>query len=247
MNDVPAGHLRPIGRLTEASNATFLVVDEAERRWVYKPVAGEAPLWDFPHGTLARREVAAHQLSEQLGLGVVPTTVWLDDGPAGPGSAQAWFDGAVTDLVDLLAPEDLDSGWLPVLVGVDEHERPVVLVHRDDERLRRTCLFDLVLNNSDRKAGHLLQQHDTLVGVDHGVSLHVDDKHRTVLWGFAHQEFTPAERDVLGRARDLELARPEGLDESEWEAVSARADHLLELGVFPTPSGRWPAIPWPAW
>ena len=112
----PTGELTLIGRLVDASNGTFLAADEAQRSWVYKPVAGEAPLWDFPAGTLSRREVAAYELSKTLGLDVVPPTVWVD-GPLGEGSAQAWVEGEPTELIDLLRPEELTEGWLMTTVG----------------------------------------------------------------------------------------------------------------------------------
>ena len=108
--------LTVVGRLVDASNGTFLAEDEAGARWVYKPVAGEAPLWDFPEATLGRREVAAHALSDALGLGVVPLTQWVD-GPLGEGSAQLWVDGGPTDLVDLLPPTDITEAWLPIVAG----------------------------------------------------------------------------------------------------------------------------------
>lgn len=243
---VPSGRLAVLGRLTEASNATFLVRDGDDALWVYKPVAGEAPLWDFPHGTLSRREVAAYQLSEHFGFGVVPYTTWFD-GPAGEGSFQRWIDGEPTELVDLLAPEQLDETWLPVVAGVDGEDNPIVLAHRDHPQLRKICLFDLILNNSDRKAGHLISDGERLVGVDHGVSLHTEPKFRTVLWGFARDPLTADEESLLADVAELDLPTPPGLTDDEWQAVSDRAVDLLEAGCFPAPSGQWPAIPWPAW
>lgn len=242
----PDGGLEVVGRLTEASNATFLARDESEVLWVYKPVAGEKPLWDFPQRTLGRREVAAYLVSDHFGFDVVPLTLW-HEGPLGEGSVQRWVEGNITHLVDVIRPEDLDESWLPVVAGVDGEDRPVVLVHRDDAALRRTCLFDLVINNSDRKAGHLVSDGQHLFGVDHGVSLHVDEKFRTVLWGFAGQQLTGAEREQLAVVAALDLPTPEGLTAQEWEQVAARAQALLDAGTLPAPSGRWPAIPWPPW
>ncbi len=241
----PMGDLEVIGRLTEASNATFLTRDEAEVLWVYKPVAGEAPLWDFPHGTLSHREVSAHDLSEALGFGVVPLTLW-HDGPAGEGSVQLWIEGEVSDLVDLLRPEQCDETWLPVVAGVDERNRPIILAHRDDPGLRAICLFDLIINNSDRKGGHIIADGGRLYGVDHGVSMHVDDKFRTVLWGFAGQPLSEGEEAILARVGGLE-GPPEGVTAMEWDAMGRRAEVVLAAGVFPRPSNQWPAIPWPAW
>ena len=241
----PSGALEVLGRLTEASNATFLTRDEASTLWVYKPVAGESPLWDFPRGTLGRREVAAHDVSVALGFGVVPLTLWWD-GPAGEGSVQKWIDGEVSDLVDLLRPEALDETWLPVVAGADENNLPIFLAHRDDPRLRGMCLFDLIINNSDRKGGHIIADGDRIYGVDHGVSLHVENKFRTVLWGFAGSPFTADERAVLSRVAGLH-GPPEGLNDEEWAAMCQRAETLAGEGVFPPPGHQWPAIPWPAW
>ena len=161
----PAGRLRVVGRLVDASNATLLTLDEDERRWVYKPVIGEAPLWDFPSATLSRREVAAYALSETLGFSLVPETVWVD-GPLGEGSAQAWVDGDTSDLVDLLRPEVITAEWLPVLAAQLSDGSPIVLAHRDDAQLRRVALFDALLNNSDRKAGHLLTVTGALAAIE---------------------------------------------------------------------------------
>lgn len=240
----PAGLLKLVGRLTDASNGTFLAVDDAEQVWVYKPVAGEAPLWDFPEGTLGRREVAAFALSEALGLTLVPPTIWIE-GPLGEGSAQAWVDGGPTQLIDLLAPEQMTRGWLPVLSAVTEDDSPVVLAHRDDERLREVALFDALLNNSDRKASHLIAVGEQLRGVDHGVSLHVEDKLRTVLWGWAGAPISEEEARRVAIAASIDAPLSPGLDDDEWEALARRARSILAEGAFPRPSGRWPGIPWP--
>lgn len=240
----PAGTLRLVGRLVDASNGTFLAVDDDEVHWVYKPVAGEAPLWDFPTATLGRREVAAYAISEELGLGVVPLTVWAD-GPAGEGSVQQWVDGAITESIDLLDPTDVDETWLPILTGLNGEDRPVVLAHRDDPQLRRLALFDVLINNSDRKASHVIARGGWLAGVDHGVSLHVEHKLRTVLWGWAGDPLTDEELAVATRAAALSAPLSPGLDDEEWEALTLRAEALIADGVMPEPSGRWPSIPWP--
>lgn len=240
----PAGSLTLKGRLVDASNATFLAVDEAGKLWLYKPVAGEAPLWDFPDGTLGRREVAAYELSAAAGFDVVPPTVWVD-GPLGEGSAQEWLDGAATELVDLIAPEALTADWLPVLEARSQADEPVLLAHRDDARLRRVALFDVLVNNADRKASHLIEADGRIAGVDHGVSLHVEDKLRTVLWGWAGDPLTEAELGLVAQVAALSGALAPGLDDDEWAALTARAEAILAAGCLPLPSGRWPAIPWP--
>lgn len=239
----PAGQLRVVGRLVDASNGTFLAVDEAEQKWVYKPVAGERPLWDFPTGTLGHREVAAYELSRALGFDLVPPTVWVA-GPLGEGSAQAWVEGEPTDLVDLIRPEALTEDWLPIVAGVDQDDEPVVLAHRDDPRLRRVALFDALLNNSDRKASHLIADGDALRGVDHGVSLHVDDKLRTVVWGWAGDRLDDGELLIVAAASQIDLELP-GIAAEEWDALRSRAESLLGSGAMPLPSEQWPSIPWP--
>lgn len=240
----PVGDLRLVGRLVAASNATFLAVDARETRWVYKPVAGEAPLWDFPTGTLGRREVAAYCVARELAVDLIPLTVWVE-GPLGEGSAQQWVEGGPTDLIDLLRPEELTEAWLPVLSAVTEDHQPVVLAHRDDPRLRAVALLDALLNNADRKASHLIDRGGALAGVDHGVSLHRDGKLRTVIWGWAGDRLGPEELDVVARAAALSGPLSPGLADEEWEALVARAEALLASGRMPVPGGRWTGIPWP--
>lgn len=240
----PSGRLRLLGRLADASNGTFLAIDDDAVAWVYKPVAGEVPLWDFPRHTLSRREVAAYAISEELGLGIVPLTLW-HDGPAGEGSLQRWIEASRSDLVDLLRPEDVTQDWLPVVAGTDQDGLPVVLCHRDDERLRAMALFDAVINNSDRKAAHIISEGESLRGVDHGVSLHVEPKLRTVLWGFAGSPFTVGELGLLDEVAGWTRPLADGLVEEEWKALSERARALRSAGSFPRPGGGWPSIPWP--
>jgi uncharacterized repeat protein (TIGR03843 family) len=172
------------GRITTASNATFLgsigdvvVVD--------KPTAGESPLWDFPQGTLAHREVAAYLVSQVFGWDVVPHT-WLRDGPMGEGMVQLWQQqDPAQSAVNLVATDHVpETGWKHVLEGRDENGRIVALVHEDSPALRRMAVFDIIVNNADRKGDHILAMTDGhRHGVDHGLSFHRDQKLRTVLWG----------------------------------------------------------------
>jgi uncharacterized repeat protein (TIGR03843 family) len=249
------GDLTVEGRLAAASNATLLCraggSDGAGGlRCIYKPVAGERPLWDFTDGTLAGREVAAYLVSEAAGWRVVPPTI-LRDGPFGPGMCQVWIERDGTELVDVVAPDAVPDGWVRVLDAVDEAGEPVSLVHADDPRLRSMALFDLVVNNADRKGGHVLVAPDARVwGVDHGVSFHVDPKLRTVLWGWSGRPFTSAEQEVLrrlgqGLRADLGAVLCALLSTDEVAATAARVDGLLASGRFPEPAtGRVP-IPWP--
>ncbi|TWH03918.1 putative repeat protein (TIGR03843 family) [Nocardioides sp. J9] len=238
------------GRIMPASNATFLAELDG-REVVYKPVAGERPLWDFPDGTLADREVAAYLVSEATGWDIVPRT-WWDEGPHGPGMLQEWCevdpDG---DAVDLVRAGTTPDGWLEVFEGLDDRDQPVTLVHEDTVALRRIAVFDVVLNNADRKGGHVLTMPDGhRHGVDHGIAFHHEPKLRTVLWGWAGTPLTDEEvatvRSVLAAVRG-ELGEQLGfhLAEHEITALERRAERLLAAGVLPGPHGGWPAIPWP--
>lgn len=243
---VEFGELAIVGRLVTATNATFLVESGSERvAAVYKPVAGEAPLWDFPTGTLGRREVAAYRLSAAAGFGVVPFTD-LVSGPLGKGSVQCWVEASEDDLVDVVHPAELRADQFPIVSGVDADEEPVLVVHADDPRLRRLALFDVLANNADRKGGHIIPAGDVAYGVDHGVCFHEEYKLRTVLWGWAGQPLTDEEIALVEAAR---RAAPDALDvlESDVEitATVERADALLADGHFPHPSDLWPVIPWP--
>ena len=182
--DLLTGELTLHGRVMPASNATF--VGEVDGvRVVYKPVAGERPLWDFPDGTLAGREVASYAVSEALGWNVVPHT-FLRDGPHGLGMVQRWQEpDDAQAAVDLVREGRVPAGWLHVFDGVDEHDRGVALVHEDSAPVRRMAVFDVLVNNADRKGGHVLAMTDGhRYGVDHGVTFHVENKLRTVLWGW---------------------------------------------------------------
>ncbi len=238
------------GRVMPASNATF-VGEVAGRRVVYKPVAGERPLWDFPDGTLARREVAAYLVSETLGWQIVPLT-FLRDGPHGSGMVQLWqepTDAVVA--VDIVREGEVPDGWCHVFDGVDEHDRGVSLVHEDTHALRRMAVFDVLVNNADRKGGHVLTMADGhRYGVDHGVTFHTDPKLRTVLWGWMGQPLLPEEDTGVAGVRaalsgTLGAALGELLDEDELAALDRRCERLLDRGVLPTPHGLGPAIPWP--
>ncbi|WP_197372072.1 SCO1664 family protein, partial [Streptomyces clavuligerus] len=250
------GELTVRGQVREASNAVlFCSVSHAgeEAHCVYKPVAGERPLWDFPDGNLARREVAAYEISEALGWHLVPPTV-LRDGPYGEGMVQLWIeaDPSVT-LLALVDGEEPEEGWKAVGPAELGEGRTALLVHADDARLRRLAVLDAVINNGDRKGGHLLPASGgRLYGIDHGVTFHVDDKLRTLLWGWAGEPL-PAEAPaaLAGLSAALADGGPLGerlaglLTPAEVGAVRERVRALRAAGTHPEPSGEWPAIPWP--
>ncbi|MFD4182208.1 SCO1664 family protein [Rhodococcus sp. NPDC058514] len=255
------GELSVLGRIVSASNATLVCEATANGqsvRCVYKPIRGERPLWDFPDGTLAGREVASYLISEALGWGVIPETI-LRDGPYGPGMVQRWVQtpeptgelGERMGLVDICPPDQVPGGWFEVLLAYDGDGEQVALVHADDPRLQRMAVLDVLINNADRKGGHALEGIDgSVYGVDHGICLHSEDKLRTVLWGWAGQ---PVQGGLLVDVETFSerLRGPladqlrEHITGQEVEALVARTDALLVEPVMPLPGGHRP-IPWPA-
>jgi uncharacterized repeat protein (TIGR03843 family) len=229
------GELDIVGRIVGSSNNAMLVTvtrhcpdpePPVVLDAIYKPTIGERPLDDFPDGTLSRREVAAWHVSEASGWGIVPPTL-LRDGPFGEGMVQAFID----------ADPDVDV---------------VAMVVEDDPRLRRMAVLDAVMNNTDRKGGHILPvdggRH--VHGVDHGVCFSPMPKLRTVLWGWRGKRLAADEVAGLERIRDaldddLGAVLRDLLSRVEVRATVRRTDELLASGRFPYPSPDWPAIPWP--
>ncbi|MFB4425662.1 SCO1664 family protein [Streptomyces sp. QL37] len=261
------GELTVLGRVRGASNAVLhctVAYEGEERLCVYKPVAGEQPLWDFPDGTLAQREVAAYEISEATGWGLVPPTV-LREGPYGEGMCQLWIEAEAGDeeaaasahglppLLALVEAEEPGEGWKAVGFAEVGEGRTALLVHADDPRLRRLAVLDAVINNGDRKGGHLLSAPGgRLYGIDHGVTFNADDKLRTLLWGWAGEPLTAEATEVLDRlSAGLEpgavLATRLGelITAAETDALRGRVESLRKSGRHPLPSGDWPPIPWP--
>ena len=253
------GDLEIQGRILPASNATFYAtatLDGATLECVYKPVAGERPLWDFPDGTLAGREVSAYAVSDALGWDVVPPTVLRGDGPAGTGMVQAWREpDPEQDPVDLVPQGRMPRGYLHVLDAYDSRDRPVWLVHEDSVALRRMAVFDVVVNNADRKGGHVLPMTTGhRFGVDHGVCFNIDNKLRTVLWGWAQRSLHPDDaagvtalvEQLCTRTSELVALLEDLLLPEEVVATQVRCETLLRRNVMPVPSRGRPSIPWPA-
>lgn len=264
------GELTVLGQVRGASNAVLyctVAYEGEERPCVYKPVAGEQPLWDFPDGTLAQREVAAYELSEATGWGLVPPTV-LREGPYGEGMCQLWIEAEETagdsaaggagvhglpPLLGLVEDEEPGEGWKAVGFADVGGGKTALLVHADDPRLRRLAVLDAVINNGDRKGGHLLPAPGgRLFGIDHGVTFNADDKLRTLLWGWAGEPLTAEAVEVLDLlSAELEpgttLATRLGelITAAELDALRGRVSGLRKSGRHPQPSGDWPAIPWP--
>ena len=228
-----------LGRLPGSTNQALVVLVHHRHvaspfHAVYKATVAERPLFDFPERTLARREVAAFLVSEATGWAVVPPTV-LREGPYGEGMIQEWIHG------------DPEVDLVQLVVG-------------DDPRLRRMAVFDAIINNTDRKGGHLLPMPDGhIFGVDHGVTFSIQPKLRTVLWGWMGAPFEADEIDGLERVADALAGARQGVHEGDLSAglraliagpeVSAtrrRVKALLRAGRFPRPNPNWPAVPWPA-
>lgn len=219
------------GEFVWGSNYTFLVEIQHEDQKipaVYKPTQGERPLWDFPAASLARREAAAFVVSDALEWELVPPTVYREDAPLGPGSLQ-------------------------VFIEHDPEYHYFNFSDEDKQRLRPAALFDLLVNNADRKGSHVLLDKDEHVWlIDHGICFHVDDKLRTVIWDFAGETF-PGElvKDLQdlqkrlkngGRLRDRLLAL---LAEEEVQALAERARQLAARPRFPSPDPHRRPYPWP--
>lgn len=225
-----SGDMAISGRFMWGSNYTFLVEVThlgIELPAVYKPSQGERPLWDFNPGTLSAREVAAYVTSHTLGWDLVPPTVLRSDAPAGPGSVQLYVEA--------------------------DPERHYFTFNTDEkQRLRPIVLFDCLVNNADRKGGHvLLDPHDHLWLIDHGLCFHVEDKLRTVIWDFAGEPIPEALLEDMRRLQarlgfDGELvARYQTLlSHEEIAALASRTDRLLASGRFPAPDTHRP-YPWP--
>lgn len=216
------GDLEIIGRLVDASNASLFCKLPGDIQVIYKPIAGERPLWDFPDGNLASREVAAYYISEVGNFKVVPRTI-LREGPFGVGAVQQWIDTL----------EDVDV---------------IEFAQSQDFKIRNLALFDAVINNADRKFGHILitPEHNVF-GCDHGVSLHEENKLRTVVWQFAEQYLSKTEiqqlKDLLNGIDRNYLS--DYLTDGEVEALFIRTRNLIEAGKFSSPNPNWPAVPWP--
>lgn len=217
-----AGTIEVVGWLDGASNQTLLVTVDGTRA-VYKPREGERPLWDFEHGSLAGREVAAYRLSADLGWDLVPPTV-LRDGPHGPGSVQLWVDH----------------------VPDADHQS---LFEADPAPFARIAVFDILINNADRKFGHVLVAPDgRLWCIDHGVSFHVEPKLRTVIWAFAGEPIPVELREGVSAWLDHGPERLcDLLQAAEVEALRGRARWVVETGRFPRTDPNYPSIPWPPW
>lgn len=219
------------GQFLSGSNYTFLgnlTYEDWSSQVVYKPVRGEQPLWDFPHGSLARREVAAYLVSEALDWDLVPPTIFRKDGPLGAGSLQQYIDH-------------------------DPNDHYFNFEEDDRQRLRVVAVFDMLINNADRKGGHILRDADNhLWLIDHGLCFHIDDKLRTVVWDFSGEDIPKDLLASIGRlieglqeGGDLEASLRPYLRHGEIGTLLARARRLCENARFPAPPSSRRSYPWP--
>ncbi|UVI34400.1 SCO1664 family protein [Brevibacterium spongiae] len=262
LDALTAGEWTEMGAIPRASNDTrLLVIEQAGRaiKAVYKPISGERPLHDFPEATLALREVAAFRLSDSLGLDVVPPTVLRHDLPAGPGSLQAYIEASDDDeAVTLTSVQTIPADHTPIFALRTEDGRDLVLSHAVGEGLRAIAFFDLLANNADRKAGHVItgsalpstDARDVgIFGIDNGLTFHHEEKLRTVLWGFARTSFQAEEIDALEEIVDMGQALQNRLSDclstTEIAALRGRAETLLTAEFFPEAPENRTAIPWP--
>ncbi|MTD13938.1 SCO1664 family protein [Nakamurella sp. YIM 132087] len=258
MEVLTLGDIEVDGRVSEASNLTLVgtvTLGDIALTCVYKPVRGERPLWDFPDGTLAQREYGAYLVAAAAGWDCVPPTV-LRPGPFGAGMVQLWIDtpaaaGDGGELVDLVAIDDIPRGWKPVLNAIDTRGADVAVVHADEPALAVLAGFDLVVNNADRKGSHVLAPGDgRVLGVDHGLCFHQEDKLRTILWGWAGQ---PLPEPVVDGLRRLDRALQGELGEQLDELLTVRENSVLRKRIaalrhrpeFPEPPRNRTPIPWP--
>ncbi len=225
------GEVALVARMRASSNGAFLVqvcADGAEVCAVYKPRRAERPLWDFPDGTLSRREVAAYELSRALGWGIVPVTVWRADGPLGEGALQRFVDH-------------------------DPGDHYFTLLERYPDRFREFTTFDVLANNTDRKGGHCLadRERHVVVGIDHGLTFHVAWKLRTVIWDFAGEPVPARLADDVARvvaeldAGELGRRLAGLLAPPELVALAIRGEDLLTTARFPEPEPGYHSVPWP--
>lgn len=225
------GELTIKGRFLWGSNYTFLAEIEYNLhsfQVVYKPTRGERPLWDFPSASLAHREVAAYLVSQALGWELVPETIYRHKAPIGPGSLQRFIE------------HDSEQHYF----NLSDEER---------QKLRPVVLFDVLVNNADRKGGHVLQDnHGHIWLIDHGLCFHVEDKLRTVIWDFAGEPIPLQLVDALEALNTqlepdcaLSTSLAEHLSRGELRALKRRLGWLIESGLFPNPHPDRRPYPWP--
>lgn len=238
-----------ISQINKASNLVLCLETSAKKKYIFKPAIGEKPLWDFPSGTLWKREFLAAHVLASFNVGT-PVTKLVMKSPVGAGVLIDWVDGhsSENELAEITSKEDKrDTTWLLSIKGENQLGQPAWLWHRNDQSLRRIALVDLVINNADRKASHILTCGSSFIPIDHGLCFHQDLKLRTVFWGWAGEAFTPEEIARISEFRqgiNSQWYRTYVTD-SEIESLILRCDNLLEERSFPHPNVNSAVLPWP--
>lgn len=241
---LPPEEWRIIGRIVQSSN-NALLVENNSIRGIYKSVSLERPLWDFPTSTLCLRELQAYKIDRLIGFNLIPSTVWIDSNDLAPGIVQQYVEDAETIDVRLINENVESNEWVTILKGsVDDED--IYLQHTLSDDVWRAAVLDVLINNSDRKAGHMLRDSSmNLWLIDHGVCFHVEDKLRTVLWGWIGQALPGDLYETLGRVqRKKEWKDSWILSDEELFAFENRMNNLLANGM-PEPSDSWPSLPSP--
>ena len=247
------GEIEIEGLIPDSSNGALKVLVSNSKQSVeaiIKPEVSIRPLWDFPDLDLNNREYATYLLDRELNLNYVPDTVMRNVEGIGKSLIQEWVTESDNDLIIVKSPEDIPEEYLKVLQGYDELNKLITLAHKNNRDLRNLCLFDLVINNADRKGGHLLMDSaNKMWAIDHGVSWHFESKIRTVLWGWIDETFNDQDIALLNNAKKvIQTWKDEEfiyLSEEEIEQAIKRVDGLLKENAFPQPGDQWPAVPWP--
>jgi len=247
------GEIEIEGLIPDSSNGALKVLVSDSKQSVeaiIKPEVSIRPLWDFPDLDLNNREYATYLLDRELNLNYVPDTVMRNVEGIGKSLIQEWVTESDNDLIIVKSPEDIPEEYLKVLQGYDELNKLITLAHKNNRDLRNLCLFDLVINNADRKGGHLLMDSaNKMWAIDHGVSWHFESKIRTVLWGWIDETFNDQDIALLNNAKKvIQTWKDEEficLSKEEIEQAIKRVEGLLKENAFPQPGNQWPAVPWP--
>ena len=247
------GEIEIEGLIPDSSNGALKVLVSDSKQSVeaiIKPEVSIRPLWDFPDLDLNNREYATYLLDRELNLNYVPDTVMRNVEGIGKSLIQEWVTESDNDLIIVKSPEDIPEEYLKVLQGYDELNKLITLAHKNNRDLRNLCLFDLVINNADRKGGHLLMDSaNKMWAIDHGVSWHFESKIRTVLWGWIDETFNDQDIALLNNAKKvIQTCKDEEfiyLSKEEIEQAIKRVEGLLKENAFPQPGNQWPAVPWP--
>ncbi len=252
-NELLNSEFSVIGQITSASNVALLLATTSTQnsfKAIYKPKSGIRELWDFPNNDLVEREYASYLLSKQSGLNLVPATVIREISDFGEGMVQKWVDDSEVKSVGIFKHDLVPAEYLTVLEANDGQANLVKVAVEDSPWLDSLTIFDAVINNSDRKGSHILTDPAGVNwAIDHGVTWHLENKLRTVLWAKAGEELSASALLTVGKiesalSQSAELLS-KYLSKAEIEQAANRLSQIAATGMFPLPQGDWPAIPWP--